>query len=424
MQKRKYLIKNFFRLETLIVLFFVTLLFFGRAFTKFQVVGPLYLHDAVLLLITALAINRGKMVVRFNAILLLLLIAIFYLVISLLFFRLPGELILMAFRQFNLFVYLGCCYVIFNCCVKNAEDLDKPLHLIRLISVMSVWLQILLMIYGFMFVPGFSLFGESDYNYFSPLAVFGIITYSALVLAYEKKTWLRALKFLAMLALSTTLGHSSAFFAVFVVLMIYFFIRITPLQRFIALGICIGVVLLLEFLPEFRDVNASWRLFYWKHVMHNLVYDKYFILGNGFGHPFMTYDYAVYLNTALHSPNMIDELYPMARYLVPPHNSILTFLFHVGIIPGLLIFVPLAAFFRQVLLRSRSQDPSVNFLIYGLAGCFVWVFFNVILELPHSATYFWLVYFTAAYALRVRISPAIAKPQAAYAENAKTRVNN
>jgi hypothetical protein len=403
MQKRKYLIKNIFRLETLIVLFFLTLLFFGRLFTKFQVIGPLYLHDAALLLITLLAINRGKLAFRFKSILLLLALAFIYLIISLLFFHLPSELILMAFRQFNLFLYLGCCYIIFNACIKDKNDLDKPLALIKTISVLSVWLQILSMAYGYLFVPGFSLFGEGDYNYFSPLAVFGIITYAAMVLAYEERNGLKFVKFIFTLLLSTTLGHSSAFFGVFVVLMIYFFIRITSLQRFIALGICIGAVLLLKLLPEFRDVNASWRLFYWKHVMNNVVREHYLVLGNGFGKPFMTYDYAQYLNQVLHSPNMTDELYPMARYLVPPHNSILTIMFHVGLIPGLLLFVPLGGFFRQVLLRTRPTDPSVNFLIFALAGCFIWVFFNVILELPHSATYFWLVYFTAAYALKARL---------------------
>ena len=404
MKKQDNSTTRILELDTLIVLFFLTLLFFGKAFSKFQIVGPIYLHDAVLILITLLALNRGRMVFRFKAIFFLLLIAVAYLTISLLFFRLPAALLLIAFRQFNLFVYLGCSYLIFNCCIRSETDLSKPLYLIRLISRLSVWLQVSLMIYGWLFVPGFSLFGESDYNYFSPLAVFGIITYSAMVLAYEKSAWIKAGKFTAVLLLSTTLGHSSAFFAVFMVLMIYFFIRITPLQRFIALGICIGAVLLLEFLPEFRDVNASWRLYYWQHVMDNLVHDRHFILGNGFGHAFMTYDYAQYLNTALHSPNMTDELYPMARYLVPPHNSVLTIMFHVGLIPGLLLFIPLGPFFRQVLLRTRSSDPSINFLVYALTGCFIWIFFNVILELPHSATYFWLVYFTAAYALKVRLS--------------------
>jgi len=400
MKKAKFSLDTLFRLEGLIVLYFLILLFFGKIFTKFQVIGPLYLHDAVLLFLVVLAINRGKVRYRFRSILLLLLIAIIYLVLSLLLYRLPGNLIVIAFRQFNLFVYMGCAWVLFNVCVRSSSDMYKPLYLIRLISELSVWLQVSLILYGFLFIRGFSLFGEGDYNYFSPLAVFGIITYSAMVLAYEKNFWWKYVRFMLVLFLSTTLGHSSAFLSVFVVLLIYFFTRITPLQRIIALGIVVAAILVLKALPEFRDVNASWRLFYWQHIVHNVVYQHYLVLGNGFGKPYMTYDYAVYLNEVLHSPNMIDQYYPMARYLVPPHNSILTILFHVGFLPGLLFFVPLAGYGRQLLLRARSTEPADNFMLYALAGCFVWICFNVILELPHSATYFWLVFFTAAYAFK------------------------
>jgi hypothetical protein len=401
MPVRSFSIKNLFQLETLIVLYFLALLFFGKAFTKFSVIGPLYLHDAVLLLITLLALNRGRLVARFNSIWLLLAIALLYLLISLLFFHLPGPILLIAFRQFNLFLYLGCTYVVFNCLVRNKADLSRPLALIRLISILSVWLQVGLIVYGYFFVPRFSLFGEGDYNYFSPLAVFGIITYSAMIPAYEKNIYLRWAKLIFALFLSTTIGHSSAFLAVFVVILVYFLTRIKPLHRFIAVGICLTAVLALELLPSFRDANATWRLLYWKHVLNNVVFQHYLILGNGFGRPYMTYDYALYINHVLHSPIMIDELYPMARYLAPPHNSLLTIMFHVGLLPALLLFIPLGKFFGRILLRPRSADPSVNFLVYALAGCFAWVMFNVILELPHSATFFWLVYMTTAYALKV-----------------------
>lgn len=401
MRVRSFPIKNLFRLETLIVLYFLALLFFGKAFTKFSVIGPLYLHDAVLLLITLLALNRGKLVARFNSIPVLLAIALLYLLVSCLFFHLPGPLLLIAFRQFNLFLYLGCSFVVFNCLIRNKADLSKPLALIRLISILSVWLQLILIVYGHFFVPGFSLFGEGDYNYFSPLAVFGIITYSAMIPAYEKNVYLRWIKLIFALFLSTTIGHSSAFLAVFIVILVYFLTRIKPLHRFIAIGICLTAVLMLELLPSFHDANANWRLLYWKHVLNNIVFQHYLILGNGFGRPYMTYDYALYINNVLHSPIMIDELYPMARYLAPPHNSLLTIMFHVGLLPALLLFIPLRRFFARILLRPRSANPSLNFLVYALAGCFGWILFNVILELPHSATFFWLVYLTTAYALKV-----------------------
>jgi hypothetical protein len=267
------------------------------------------------------------------------------------------------------------------------------------------------MVFGYLFIRGFSLFGESDYNYFSPLAVFGIITYAAFALAYEKNIWIKSFKFVLALFLSTTLGHSSAFLAVFVILLIYFFIRIRPLQRFIALGLCLTAILALQLLPEFRDANASWRLLYWRHVMDNMIFHKYLVLGNGFGKPYMTYDYAVYINRVLHSPIMLDEQYPLARYLAPPHNSLLTIMFHVGILPALLLLIPLRGLFVQLLLKPVSSDTTKNFMVYAFAGCLVWILFNVILELPHSATYFWLVYFTTAWLLRVRAAPSAQEPQ-------------
>lgn len=406
-------IKNISRLEMLIVLYFLALLFFGKAFTKFSVIGPLYLHDAVLLVITGLAVNRGRIMSRFNSIWLLLGIAVVYMVVSCLFFHLPGPILMMAFRQFNLFLYMGCAFITFNSVIRTKEDIPKPLALIKLISILSIWLQVGLLAYGFLFIPGYSPFGESDYNYFSPLAVFGIITYGAMALAFEKNQYLRWGKLFFALVLSTTTGHSSAFLAVVVIIIVHFFMLIRPLQRFIALGIVLGVMILLDLLPEFRDVNASWRLLYWHHVMDNIVFQHYLILGNGFGKPYMTHDYALYLNEAIHSPIMIDELYPMARYLSPPHNSILTIMFHVGLLPALLLFVPLKRFFGQILVRPHAADPNINFLVYALAGCFVWIMFNVILELPHSATFFWLVYLTTAYALKKQKSatPAVPAPK-------------
>jgi len=412
MQTKKFSLDDLLRLEGLIVLYFLALLFFGKAFSKFNIIGPLYLHDVVLLFLTVLALNRGKMKARFNALWLLLGIAILYLVISLLFFHLKPKFMVIAFRQFTLFLYLGCSLIIFNCMIRQPSDLYKPMYLVRLISTLSVWLQAILMLYGYLFIPGFSLFGEGDYNYFSPLVVFGIISYAALALAFEKNMGIRTVKFVIALFLSTTLGHSSAFLAVFVILLTYFFIRITPIQRFIALGICAATVLTLQFLPEFRDANASWRLLYWQHVMHNLIYQRHLVFGNGFGVPYMTYDYAVYINEVLHSPIMLDEQYPLARYLAPPHNSILTIMFHVGIVPALLLLIPLRGLFSQLLLKRRSPDPSTNFILFCFVGSLVWILFNVILELPHSATYFWLVFFTTAYALKFKAaSPAPEQPQ-------------
>jgi hypothetical protein len=386
-----------FSVETLITLFFITLLLFGKAFTKYNIIGPLYLHDISLLVITMLSLNRGKIRLRFPILLGMLCIAFIYLLISLLFFNLKGQLLLMAFRQFNLFIYATCAYLIFNSLILKSNDALKPIFLIKLIAYLSVYLQVAYLFFGYLFIEGFSIFQPLDYNYFSPLTVFGIITYGALVLAYESNIFWRFSKYLFAVVLSTTLGHSSAFLALVLILVTYLFVRITPKQRLIAVGIAIGFFLLFLLFPQFKDVNAGWRLLYWKHIIAQSMDQKYFLFGHGFGKPYMTHDYAVYIYQILGSPIMLEELYPLATYLSPPHNSILTIVFHIGLIPALLLFFPLKEVFKQLALRRASDDNNKIFLLLCIIGCFVWVCFNVILELPHSSTFFWLVYFTTAF---------------------------
>ena len=389
-----------FSAEGFIVLFFITLLFFGKSFTKYSIIGPLYLHDFSLIVITFLSLNRGKIQVRFRSILALLFIALIYLIISLFFFDLKGQYLLIAFRHFNLFLYLGCAYLIFNSLVLNINDAFKPLLAVKLIAYLSIYLQVVYLLIGYLFIEGFSIFNPQDYNYFSPLTVLGIITYSALVLAYESNLIWRFAKFSFALVLSTTLGHASAFLAVVIILVVYIFLQITPRQRFIATAIAGGFILLFLFLPQFRDANASWRLLYWKHILNESISTKHLFFGSGFGKPFMSHDYAVYINEVLGSPIMLEEQYPLATYLSPPHNSILTVVFHIGLIPAFLFFIPLKGFFKQIFIKKFSEDRNVIFLVLALSGCIVWICFNVILELPHSSTYFWLLYFTTAFYLK------------------------
>lgn len=344
------------------------------------------------------------MTLRFPPILILSLIASIYLIYSLIIYKPSGPLLPLTFRQFNLFLYLICSYIVFNLLVKNYYALERTYSLIKKIALGSVILQIIFLIYGLAFVRNFSIFssGAYEYNYYSPLVIMGIITYGAVILAYEQRTIVKIFKFSGILFLSLTLGHASAFFSVFVSFLVYFFIRITPLQRLIAVGIILTCILALLLLPQFKDVNASWRLLYWEHVLHRGASDKYFFLGHGFGQPYMTYEYSVYLNNVLNSPIMLDELYPWARYLSPPHNSLLSIAFHIGILPALLLFVPLMPYFNHLFFKSTSINPDKRFLIFALTGNLTWINFNVILELPHSATFFWLIYFAAAYGLKIK----------------------
>ncbi len=403
MKYRALIWNKVFSIEGLIILYFFLLLLFGKEFTKFKVIGPLYLHDLYLGILTLVALNnRKKLTLRFIPVLIIILIAFIYLAFSLVYYKPRGEMLIITFRQFNLIVYLLCSYLLFNLLVKDNSTIRKVISLIWYVSGASVILQIIFILYGYLFINNFSLFKEGEYNYFSPLIIFGIISYGAISLAFEEKILPRFLKFLGCLVLSTTLGHASAFLSIFCIGLLYFFMRIKPIQRLIAVCIILSALLILFLLPQFRDANAGWRLLYWGHVLKESVVTKYGVLGSGFGQPFMSYDFAVYINETIHSAIMMDDYYPLARYLSPPHNSWLSFIFHIGLLPALLFLVPLKNVWLTIMLSPLPVNRNKSFLLLVFVGCFIWVAFNVILELPHSAVYFWLIYFTTAYAFKYR----------------------
>ena len=399
----KLTVKKLTLIDLLVVIYFITILLFGKSFTKLQVVGPLYLHDLCLALLVFLCLAfRSKIKIPSYSILLMIIIAGIYFVIDLIRFSNDGTYFLLAIRQFSLFLYLLCCLLIFSSQVRNMAEAIKAVSLIRMIGWWAVIVQCVYLIYGFFLVPGFSVFEKNDYNYFTPLVVMGIITFSADAITDNKSVLMKIVKFTAAITLSLTLGHSSAFLAVFVILMFYAYVKIRPIQRLFSFAFILLAVLMLLFLPQFTDTNASWRLLFWKHILVRSVTDGYLIFGHGFGKAYMTYDYALYMYKVLDSKIMLDEYYPMARHLNPPHNSILTLVFHIGLVPALLFFAPLRLLFKQLFLKKEPGDGNVMFLILSVCGCLVWISFNVILELPHTATYFWLVFFTTVFYLKNR----------------------
>ena len=399
----KFTQKKLTLIHLLIVVYFITVLLFGKSFTKLQVVGPLYLHDLCLGGIVLLSLSfQSRIKIHSYSILLMLAIAGLYFIIDLIRLRNDGVYLLLAVRQFSLFLYLLCALLIFGSQVKNWTEGLNAVSLIRQIGRWAIYAQCVYLSYGFFFVPGFSVFEKNDYNYFTPLVVMGIITFCADAISSAKSNFLKIIKFAGGLTLSLTLGHSSAFLAVFVILMFYSYIKIRPIQRLFSFVFIILAVVMLFFFPQFTDANANWRVLFWKHIMVRSFTDGYFIFGHGFGKAYMTYEYALYINEVLHSKIMLDEFYPMSRYLNPPHNSILTLVFHLGLIPALLFFTPLRRLLKQLFLRKEPGDRNVMFLILSVCGCLVWISFNVILELPHTAIYFWLVYFTTVFYLKNR----------------------
>lgn len=376
---------------TLVVILIIGLLLFDRDFSKLPIKEPLYFHDFLLLLATFFSLNKLSIRLRFPTIFLFILIAIIYLIISIVFFGLDGDYFLMIFRQFFLFFYLMCSYIIANKFFKTENNIDKSVEFIKKIAFWSLILQLFYFVYLYVTVENYSPL--KGYSYLSSAGTIGIITYAAYTLVFFQGLK-KQLMFLLLMVVSAFLGHASSFFAVFVMLLSHIYISFKPKVRFVVVGVILLLIIIIIQLPQFNDKNASWRILYWGEIFRQSIVDNYLVLGNGFGKPYVSLEFTDYLYENLNSHNMLEKYNPMGRWESPPHNSFLTMVFHVGFVPFLLLVWPLRPLFSQLFLQRKSVDKNKLFLFHSIIGTIIWSSFNVILELPHSALLFWLIFFT------------------------------
>lgn len=381
----------------------ILLLLFDRDFSKLAIVEPLYIHDALLITATFFALIKFPIKVQFQSLFLLIILSIIYLIYSIVNSYVSGGNIILVVRQFFLFFYLIISYIIANKFFKNADNINKAVNFIKKTAKYAVVLQLFYFFYLYLTVPNYTPL--KGFSYISAVGVMGIIVYGAYILVYFKG-YKKVFGFLSILIISGLLGHASSFFAVFLVFSLHFYISFSPKIRGISLGVLIILILILFQTPQFNDANASWRLLYWSHILNRALTENYLILGNGFGQPYMTLDFAKKIAKEINSTFMYTSVnVNYERWITPPHNSFLTMIHNVGLIPVILLFVPLKSFFNQIFLKERTTDKNRLFLFYSLFGLIVWCSFNVILELPHSAIYFWLIYFT--YIFYAKANPKI-----------------
>ena len=370
----------------------IALFLFDRGFSKLPLKDPLYVHDFLLVLATIVALVRKKLIFKFPSIFLLCLISIIYLVNSIIFFDLGDDYFIYIFRQFFLFFYLICCYIIANKVFERPENIDKAIVIIKKIAFWSIIFQIVYFGYLYLTVPNYSPL--EWFSYYSSVVIMGVLTFGAYALVFFKGSK-RVLVFLLTMIISGFLGHASSFFSLFIMLLIHFYISFSPKVRFITAGILLVLLVVLFQLPQFNDNNATWRIIYWTQVLQRAVVDNLMIFGNGFGRPYMSLEEARVFSREINSTFMETGVnFKYERWMTPPHNSFLTIIHHVGIVPMLLLLVPIKSLFSQIFIYKRSIDKDRLFLFFTLWGLIIWVFFNVILELPHSAIYFWFIYFT------------------------------
>ena len=367
------------------------LLLFGDTFSKFHLWGPLHLYDAGLLLLGTISFYfflKHKSKFWISSITIILGLSIVYLIYSYFIVHNPTNYLV---RQYALFIYLGLGWVIFSSFAHN--DFQKyNIRFVAIIGFGSVIIQIVYLLYLTAFIDDFSLFG--NFNYYSKMTVVGIIVFGSYVLVFVKKPMLKILLGLFYILLSTTLGHSSAFLAAFAIIISYIILQLPLKIKLVGLVfMVISVVLFIVLLPQFSDNNAEWRLIFWKYSLKDIITNYYSILGHGFGVPYPTQEALDALRDNLNSPYF--EVRPEEQYLSPMHNSFITMAFHIGLLPSLLIFIPLFKPFKETIsTKNELRNPASDFLILSWIGLTVWSAFNVVFELPHTSAFIWLVYFS------------------------------
>lgn len=373
------------------------LLVFGETFSKFNLWGPLHLYDAVLIILSGISFFlfvKNPLKFWVWPIVIILGFSVLYVSYSFFITHNPTNYVV---RQYALFIYLGLGWLIFST-FANEEFQKYNIRFLVLIGFSSVIIQLIYTGYSSLFTEDFSLFG--NFNYYSKMTVVGIIVFGAYVMVFVKNWLLKLLLAVLYIVLSTTLGHSSAFLAAFSVVVIYVILQL-PLKIKIvgAILLSISVLFFFLFLPQFSDNNAEWRLVYWKYSLKDIITNYYSVLGHGFGVPYPTQETLDALRNNINSPWF--EVRPEEQYLSPMHNSFITMAFHIGLLPSLLIFIPLFKPFKKTILtKSTKRNPASDFLILSWIGLTVWASFNVVFELPHTSAFIWLVYFSLLYQFR------------------------
>lgn len=360
----------------------------GINFSKFPVIGPLYLHDLVLVLTVFSVLFSLPRKWPFPTILVLILLSIVYFIISLLSAEAPVVIII---RQYAIFGYLTLYYILF---VKGATYQTERGHsnFLILTGLLSCAIQVIFV--TIKMVKGVSVL--DDYNYYSPAIILGIIIAGTAVLVYPNSVLVKLVAFAALGVLSTTTGHSSAALSLMLVGGAYVLFQIDgkSKQLVITAGV-LGLLALYVLLPQFHDNNAGFRLIAWSHTVKRIVVDQFGLWGEGFGILYFDRELVLELYDKVGSTGFFGIEHIEEGYLSSVHNSFLTIFLSVGLLPGLLILFPFVRLVLYLRVRRTHGKRYADFVFLSLIGLSTWVAFNEILELPHSAALYWLVYFCA-----------------------------
>lgn len=373
------------------------LLVFGVKFSKFHIYGPIHLYDLILgiLALTSLVIfqKRQQRIVIWS-IAVILVISIIYLLYSFYFSLGPVEYIL---RQYTVFIYLGCYYLIFFSFIDSGSQKNN-LKFLVILAFSSVLIQFGTHVFNFIFIQNYSELFFEEFNYHSLPTIVGILIFLCFILVYDKSFIRKTILILLVIVFSISIGHhGSTILASVIILGAYGFLLLKKTFRYLSLALIpVLLYLLFFYLPQFQDVNSIWRLIYWKYSINEIVTEYYGIFGHGFGGPYVSQDAIEEMKTRIDSSWM--ETRPEEQYITPLHNSFLTIAYNIGLLPALLIFIPAIPIFRYYFNRDKQSKSDTNdfvFLLY--IGITVWISFHVTLELPHLSGIYWFIYFTSVF---------------------------
>lgn len=384
-------------ISTLLIFDFLALIVFGKAYSKLQILEfGLYAHDLLLIIIALICVLKFNWKQnRVYAIELILAISIVYVLVSLwrIDFNFTSPKTFYIIRQYAIVGYIGIFYVITKFLFEQKKLLKDWINLIFLLSVGCFLIQLLNIIYLY-FCSDCIIYLTK--NAFSPIISLGLIVFNSGILAsnrYDKK--IKFFSSLLTFLISISIHHDSLYLTLFIIWTLYFFIHLDKNKKIFSVIVSLIIVVLLFVLfPSFTDVNAHWRLIYWQAVVEQIV-ENYFILGDGFGIQYISDETIEKLNQFMISKGHINILITEGeKYTTGAHNSFLSFAQHLGVLSIFLLFYPLIIRIKDLKIRDNTD---LIFLILSISGMSVFSFFNVILELPHSSSLYWMVLFALIY---------------------------
>ena len=301
----------------------------------------------------------------------ILLVAIGYLLYSIIWCH--REFIWIA-RQFAVFIYFSTSLLGFWFAIKNHSNLN--------------WNKILI----FFGIFGFATTGLHIVAPFSPGHP-GYVSYLMSLLGYGAALYrcrglITNLTFSGIaLLLSTFIGSTGFIVAPLAISASIWFLKYPRLRLpLLVTGTLIAITS--PFLMSgLRDGNAIWRFIYWFDILQSSYDRGYFLIGNGFGSPFMSEAGDNFERILSQVSGRANRDYQLMT--VPPHNGILTFLHLVGIIPvGILIWA-----FRNMLTTAiRTRHSDYHAIFSTLCGYMIIFVSTQMSVTPYGAIIFWLVF--------------------------------